>query len=168
MAIQSPVAPAPIRSFARTPLSSFGEMFQRLLYAPAQTRTARSVELFGWLIFLEAPVMILAPHFAASLLHLPPLNEQAANYFRVLGLPIGGLGMLYIASGRLNSEGFAFASLLDRPLVPFVMLLLWKFGFIPGALALMFSVQDTASFLWTLLTWKSERALVPVVAQTNP
>jgi hypothetical protein len=133
-------------------------MFHRLLHAPGQSRTARTIELFGWLIFLEAPVMMLAPQWAVALLHLPPLNEQAENYFRILGLPIGGLGMLYIASGRLNSVEFSFASLLDRPLVPFVMLVLWRCGIIPGPLALMFVIQDAASFLWTLLTWRAERA----------
>ncbi len=139
-------------------LPSFSEMLHRLLHAPGQSRTARTIELFGWLIFLEAPVMMLAPDWAVSLLHLPPLNEQAENYFRILGLPIGGLGMLYIASGRLNQDGFAFASLLDRPIVPVVMLVLWWHGIIPGTLALAFVVQDMASFLWTLLTWRAERA----------
>jgi hypothetical protein len=141
-----------------TALPSFTEMFHRLLHAPGQSRTARTVEVFGWVILFEGSVMLLAPHFAASLLNLPALSDQATNYFRILGLPVGGLGMLYIASGRLNSEGFAFASLLDRPLVPIVMLLLWKHEIIPGALALMFSVEDTVSFLWTLLTWRSERS----------
>ena len=132
-------------------------MFRRLLHAPGQSRAARTVELFGWLIFLEGPIMLLAPHFAATVLHLPALNEQAANYFRILGLPVGGLGMLYIVSGRLNAEGFVFASLLDRPIVPFVMLVLWWRGIIPGPLALAFSVQDSISFLWTLRTWRAER-----------
>jgi len=144
------------------PLPSFTEMFHRLLRAPGQSRTARTVEVFGWVILFEGSVMLLAPYFAASLLNLPALSDQAANYFRILGLPVGGLGMLYIASGRLNSEGFAFASLLDRPLVPIVMLLLWKHEIIPGALALMFSVEDTVSFLWTLLTWRSERSATAV------
>ena len=140
-------------------LPSFREMFHRLLHAPGQSRTAHTIELFGWLILLESPVMLLAPHLAASLLHIPPLNEQAANYFRVLGLPIGGLGMLYVASGRLNSEGFAFASLLDRPIVPFVMAALWWHEIIPGPLALVFIVQDVGSFLWTLFTWRAERSV---------
>lgn len=142
-------------------LPSFAEMFQRLLHASEQTRTARTIEVFGWVILLEGTAMLLAPHQAAALIQLPALNAQAANYFRLLGLPIGGLGMLYVASGRLNSARFAFASLLDRPLVPLVMLVLWWHGIIPGALALMFSVQDAGSFLWTLLTWRAERSATP-------
>jgi len=139
-------------------MSSTGN-FHRLLHAPNQSRAARSVELFGWLILLESQPMLLAPHAAASWLHLPLLSIQAANYFRIMGLLIGGLGMLYVVSGRLSADGFVFASLLDRPLVPFIMLVLWRLEIIPGPLALAFALQDGASFLWTLFTWRAERAL---------
>ena len=99
---------------------------------------------------------MLFPHFVGRILNLPPLDEQAANYFRLVGLLVSGLGMLYIASGRLNAAGFVFASLLDRPLVPFAMLILWYLEIIPGPLALIFSIQDFGSFLWTLSTWQGE------------
>lgn len=108
--------------------------------------------------------MLLAPHFAASLLRLPPLADQAANYFRLVGLLTGGLGMLYVTSGRLNAQGFVFASLLDRPLVPFIMAVLWYCGVIPGALALAFAVQDFSSFVWTLVTWRKESRAASVRA----
>lgn len=136
---------------------SFQELFCRLIDADGQSRTARTVELFGWLCLVEAAFMLFAPHFVASVLHLPPLAEQAANYFRLVGLLVGGLGMLYVVSGRLNAEGFIFASLLDRPLVPPIMALLWYFDILPGPLALAFSILDFGSFLWTLVTWRAER-----------
>lgn len=136
--------------------NSFWEMFSRMLRADGQSRAARTVELFGWLILIEGPIIVFAPHFSASVLHLPALNDQAANYFRLMGLLISGLGMLYVAAGRLSAEGFVFASLLDRPLVPVVMAVLWYLDIVPGPLALIFSIQDGGSFLWTLLTWKAE------------
>ncbi|HEX6436487.1 MAG TPA: hypothetical protein VF182_05105, partial [Candidatus Binatia bacterium] len=64
--------------------------------------------------------------------------------------------LLYIASGRLNAAGFVFASMLDRPLVPFAMAILWYLEVIPGPLAIIFSIQDFGSFLWTLKTWRAE------------
>lgn len=143
---------------SRTVPTSFSEYLDRLFHVPLQTKAARTVELFGWLILLEGPLMLLAPNFAASVLHLPALTGQAVNYFRLVGLLVGGIGMLYVASGRLNSQGFVFASLLDRPLVPFIMLALWRLRIIPGPLALMFSIQDGGSFLWTLTTWRAERS----------
>ena len=137
-------------------MSYFAETFYRLVTARGQNRSAKSVEVFGWLILLEGIVVLLLPHFVARILNLPPLVEQAANYFRLVGLLVSGLGLLYIASGRLNAGGFVFASLLDRPLVPFAMAVLWYFEVIPGPLAVIFSIQDFGSFLWTLKTWRAE------------
>jgi hypothetical protein len=137
-------------------LPRFSELVARLLSAEERGPTAWTVESFGWLILVEGTILVFAPGFVATVLHLPALSDQAANYFRLAGLLVGGLGMLYVVSGRLNATGFLFASLLDRPLVPPVMAVLWYFGIVPGPLALAFSIQDFASFLWTFFTWRKE------------
>jgi hypothetical protein len=139
---------------------SFGDMLGRLLRAESQSRTARTVEWYGWLILIQGPLFLLFPGFVASVLQLPPLAEQGPDYFRLIGVLVGGVGMLYVVSGRLNAEGFLFATLLDRPLVPPLMAVLWYFGIVPGSFALVFSIQDFGSFLWTLLTWRSESRAV--------
>ena len=131
-------------------------MFRRLRTAEGQSRSAKTVEVFGWLILVEGTIVLFAPHFTVSVLGIAPLSDQAANYFRLVGLLVCGVGMLYGASGRLNAEGFVFASMLDRPLVPIAMAILWYLDIIPGPLALIFSIQDFGSFLWTLFTWRAE------------
>src|SRR5882672_6810649 len=131
-------------------------MFRRLISAEGQSRSAKTVEVFGWLILFEGTIVLFAPHFAISLLGIEPLTPQATNYFRLVGLLVSGLGMLYIASG-LNAEGFVFASMLDRPVVPFAMAILWFLEILPGPLALIFSIQDFGSFLWTLFSWRAEQ-----------
>jgi len=135
----------------------FAEMFGRLLRPPERSRASITVEVFGWLIMLEGTLMLLSPANVASILHLPTLVEQAENYFRLIGLLVGGLGMIYVVSGRMNADGFVFASMLDRPLVPLVMATLWYLKLIPWQLALAFSIQDFGSFLWTLFTWRREQ-----------
>ena len=114
-------------------------MFRRLISAAGQSRSAKTVEVFGWLILFEGTIVLFAPHFAISLLGIEPLTPQATNYFRLVGLLVSGLGMLYIASGRLNAEGFVFASMLDRPVVPFAMAIFWFLEILPGPLALIFN-----------------------------
>ena len=135
----------------------YKEVFCRLVAASGQSRAAKTVEVFGWLILLEGSIVLLFPAFAAAVLHLPTLDPQAENYFRLIGLLVSGIAMLYVASGRLNAEGFIVASLLDRPLVPFAMAILWYLDIIPWPLALIFSLQDFGSFLWTLHTWRAEK-----------
>jgi hypothetical protein len=134
------------------------DMFRRLLTAEGQRRSAKTVEVFGWLIIAEGTTVLFAPHFSVSVLGIPSLTEQGANYYRLVGLLVSGLGMLYIASGRLNAEGFVFASMLDRPLVPIAMAILWYLEIIPGPLALIFSIQDFGSFLWTLFVWRRDNS----------
>lgn len=136
---------------------SFHAQLRRLIEADAQSRSARTVELFGWLIFCESLAIVFFPSAVMALLGGGDLSEQAASLFRLVGVLVGGLGMLYIVSGRLNAAGFTFASLLDRPLVPPLMAVLWYLGILPGGLAAAFAIQDFAGFLWTLNAWRRER-----------
>ncbi len=137
---------------------SLSEMFGRLLRAEGQGRAAKTVELFGWLCLSEGFALLFVPRWVASLLGIEPLADQAADYLRIVGLLAAGIGMLYVISGRVNAHGFAFASLLDRPLVPPIMAVLWYLGIVPGSLALVFAVQDFAGFLWTLAAWRADEA----------
>ena len=75
-------------------MSEFAEIVHRLLVARGQSWSAKSVEVFGWLILFEGSLVVLFPHFVALILNLPALVEQAANYFRLVGLLVSGLGML--------------------------------------------------------------------------
>jgi len=137
-------------------MSSFGEMFGKLLHATGQSRAAKTVEIYGWLIFAEGILIFLFPEHVALLLRFGPLDRDGLMFFRLAGLLVAGIGMLYSASGRMNAEGFVFATLLDRPLVPPIMAALWYSGKLPGSLALLFAVQELVSFSWTLLTWRAE------------
>lgn len=135
---------------------SFKNMFDGLMQARDQTRAAKTVELFGWLMLIESAAIVLAPQTVARLLQLAPLAEQALVFFRIGGMLIGGLGILYVISGRLNAHGFVFASMIDRPLVPPVMATLWLLQIVPASLAIAFSILDFGSFLWTLSAWRAD------------
>jgi len=147
----------PRRNVTTPPLSAM--LLRVLLKTAGQTRAARTVEIFGWVDLCLGVLILTAPVFVASLLNLPTLSLQAANYVRLVGLLVSGLGMLYVVSGRLNARGFVFASLLDRPLVPVIMALLWFLDILPGPLALAFSISDFSGFLWTLYAWRTDARL---------
>ena len=138
-------------------MGSLRDAFRRLLRPEEQSGSARSVEIYGWVILVEGGLILLAPTLVAGILQLPDLTEQGERYFRTLGLLVAGVGLLYTVSGRMNAEGFVFASLLDRPLVPVAMAILWYVRIVPGPLAVVFAVQDFGTFLWTLATWLRER-----------
>jgi hypothetical protein len=139
---------------ATTP--SLGEMTTRLLRPAGQGRAARTVELFGWLCLVEGTVLLLAPRWVEGLFALPSSALPGFDCARLVALLVSGIGMLYVVSGRLDAQGFVFASLLDRPLVPPLMALLWYLDMIPASLALVFSIQDFFGFLWTLSAWRAD------------
>ncbi|MDQ6624217.1 MAG: hypothetical protein M3Y86_12145 [Verrucomicrobiota bacterium] len=139
-------------------MTSLAEMFRRLRTAEGQSRPARTVEIYGWIMLAEGLFIFFAPRLVASLLHFSLTSAESSNFLRMVGLLVGGLGMLYTVSGRVNAEGFVFASLLDRPLVPPIVGTLWYLGLIPGSLALMFALEDFGTFLWTLQAWRAARA----------
>ena len=134
-------------------------MFERLLQAEGLSRAARTVEYFGLLDFALGFLLLVEPRLTVTLLHVPPLTTQGENYSRLVGLLVSGLGVLYIVSGRLNAQGFVFASMLDRPLVPVVMAILWYKDVLPWQLALAFAVSDFGGFLWTFFAWRADERL---------
>jgi len=142
-------------------------MFGRLAIADGQTRATRSIEWFGWIELALGSILLKDPGIAVSVLHLPMLNVQGGHYLRLTGLLVSGLGMLYVACGRLNSAEFAFASMLDRPLVPVVMVVLVRKGILPAPLAVAFAVSDFGSFLWTLTAWFKDARLGPPADPRN-
>ena len=131
-------------------------MFKRLLSPPEQSHAAKTVEIYGWIIFLEGGLLLLFPDFMARVMHFGPLTPQASGFLRLIGMLVSGFGMLYVLGGRLNAEGFVFATLIDRPFVAPTMATLWYFRALPGPLALLFAIEDSASWLWTLLAWRAE------------
>ena len=143
------------------------EMCGRVVVADGQTRAAKSVEGFGWIELALGTLILNAPQLAVSWLGVPPLDVQAEHYSRLVGLLVSGLGLLYIVSGRLNSTEFAFASMLDRPLVPLVMAVLVRKGIAPIQLAIAFSISDFGSFLWTLFAWRADRRRGPLADPRN-
>jgi hypothetical protein len=135
---------------------TLAQWLKRLLYPSRDSASANTVEAFGWLLLAEGIAAFLAPHGVAALLDLPDFSAAAAVYFRLVGLLMAGLGVLYTVSGRVNARGFVFASFFDRPTVPLIMAVLWWNDLIPAILAIAFSVQDFGSFLWTAWAWRTE------------
>ena len=138
-----------------TPVT-FTEMLRRLLRAEGQGRAAKTVEIYGWVVLIEGAICMSLPQFVATVLGIPPLLGQGVDYFRLAGVWVSGIGLLYVLSGRLNANGFVFATLLDRPLVLPILGVLWYFGMVPGTLALGAGLQDLATCLWTLTIWSKE------------
>jgi hypothetical protein len=52
-------------------------MFKRLLSPPEQSRAAKTVKIYGWIIFLQGGLLLLFPDFMARVMHFGPLNPAS-------------------------------------------------------------------------------------------
>ena len=133
-------------------------------------RPTRS-KCLGWIDIITGAVILLAPYWTASLLQLPSMSAGSPNYFRLAGLLFGGLGMLYLVSGSLSAQGAIFASLIVRPIIGTIFLVLWWRGILQGSIALPCAAFEYGGFLWTLSAWdadvrrESVTGRVPVLAR---
>ena len=66
-------------------------MFKRLLSPPEQSRAAKTVEIYGWIIFVEGGLLLLFPDFMASVMHFGPLTPQSSGFLRLIGMLVSGL-----------------------------------------------------------------------------
>lgn len=132
------------------------QIFDRLIKPGPLTRVSRSIEIFGYIDLVLGLLILIAPRFTAAVFHLPPLSPLDASLLRVVGVLVTTLGLLYIINGRFNSQGFAVGSLLDRPLVPLIMAVLWYRHILPGPLAASFSIVDFGGFLATVFAWRAD------------
>ena len=48
-------------------------MFKRLLSPPEQSRAAKTVEIYSWIVFAEGGLLLLFPDFMARVMHFAPL-----------------------------------------------------------------------------------------------
>jgi len=66
---------------------------------------------------VEGGLLLLFSDFMASIMHFGSLTPYSSRFLSLMGMLVSGFGMLYLL-GRLNSGGFVFATLIDRPFVP--------------------------------------------------
>jgi len=135
---------------------ALNQMFRRLIEPGPLTGVSRSIEIFGWVDLALGLLILIAPRFTATLFHLPPPFPLDISLLRVVGVLVTTLGVLYIINGRFNSQGFAVGALLDRPLVPVIMAVLWRNHILPGSLAASFSIVDFSGFLATAFAWRAD------------
>jgi hypothetical protein len=81
--------------------------------------------------------------------------EQVASS-QVNGVLLTIVGWFYVMGGRTGAASFALATVVDRLLVPFVLVPLVLFAGAP-ALVLAFAVLDPLLALWALAIWARQR-----------
>jgi hypothetical protein len=118
----------------------------------------------GFVVYLAPMSWLSRVFFVESF----PGHEQ--GLVRVLGVTLAVIGWLYVAGGRTRSSSFALATVVDRALIPFVLLPLAALHLAPLGIVLPFSILDPVLGLGALLIWRRQwsRSVQDSAPQASP
>jgi hypothetical protein len=133
-----------------TPVT-FTEMLRRLLRAEGQGRAAKTVEIYGWVVLIEGAICMSMPQVVATVLGIPPLVDQGVDYFRLAGVWVAGIGLLYVLRAP-QCEWLCFSTFTGQAARPAHSGRALVFG-ICRERAPWVGLQDL-DILWTLAIWR--------------
>lgn len=101
--------------------------------------------------------MYLAPGLVRVLLFMPPFQGYEEGYLRLVGVAVAVIGWLYVFGGRARSESFGLCSVVDRMLLPVLLLPLAVMNLAPAGPVIAFSILDPLLAAGAYLIWRRER-----------
>jgi hypothetical protein len=143
-----------------TPRSFWSALWQR----PAGPRSllGRYTVANGYLyLAIGAAIYLLPASALMRLFFLEHLTGYEPGLARAVGVGVAVIGWLYVMAGRTGAESFGLATVVDRMLIPVLLLPLWLLGMAPPGLILPFAILDPLLALGAYVIWRRERARHP-------
>ncbi len=88
--------------------------------------------------------------------HLAGYEEGLA---RAVGVAVAVIGWFYVMGGRTRADSFGLATVLDRLLIPVLLVPLWLLGMAAPGMVLPFAILDPLLGLGAYAIWRRGRAL---------
>jgi hypothetical protein len=131
----------------------------RLLFskAPSHTPLTSYTAWNGVVYMLSGAMFYLWPGSAQVVLRAPPYQGGEPGLVRTLGMTIAIIGYFYFFGARTGQDRFGVATILDRLVVPVLLVPLVVTGELAPQLALPFAVLDPVLALgaW-IIFWRSQ------------
>jgi hypothetical protein len=112
--------------------------------APPHTPLTRYTAWNGVLYMLVGATFYAWPGSVQVLLRAPPFQAGEAGLVRALGITIAAIGYFYFFGARTGQDRFGVATILDRLIVPVLLVPLVVTGEMSPQLGLPFAVLDPA------------------------
>jgi hypothetical protein len=123
------------------------------------SRAARSVYAFGIYLVVLGGILLGSPNTLLSLLQLPTTTEP---WVHILGVPVMGLGLLFIASARAELVAF-FRATVGTRVFAFVSLAALAVLAIAPPIIAAFGLADLIGALWTFAALRRTAVGAPAV-----
>ncbi len=102
--------------------------------------------------------LLLWPGAAQTLFMAHPYQAGEAGLARALGFTVAVIGYFYVFGARTGATSFGLATVVDRALVPLVMIPLALTGAVDAHLALPLGILDPLLGLGALLIWRRSKS----------
>ncbi|MFT4626895.1 MAG: hypothetical protein ACI8PZ_005576 [Myxococcota bacterium] len=115
----------------------------------------------GLLYMAAGAVLYLAPMWLLELAFMTELDPMAAGFVNLLGMAVGFIGWFYVMGGRTGTDSFALGTVVDRLLLPFVLVPIVLADVVPITPLLAFGIGDPLLAIGALVLWKRGQSASP-------
>ena len=114
----------------------------------------------GILYMVTGTAIYLAPHALLEVAFFTELEPASAGFANLLGMAVLFIGWFYVMGGRTGADSFALGTVVDRLLLPLILIPIVASGTVPWVPLAVFAVLDPALALGALLIWRRTQAAV--------
>ncbi len=132
--------------------------FTALMHRGPRTGLSRYTEACGILYFLMGLALLAVPTVPAGLLGIEFAGAEE-GYIRLAGLTVSLIGYFYWFGGRTGATSFGLSTVVDRLIIPVVLIPMALAGLIEIKVALPFAILDPILGIGAFLIWKRESTL---------
>ena len=101
---------------------------------------------------------LLAPPALLDVLMFAELGGYEAGLIKALGVTVAVIGWFYVMGGRTGATSFGLSTVVDRLLLPFLLVPLVLTGMVEPMMVIPFAILDPVLGIGAYLIWRSERA----------
>ena len=113
----------------------------------------------GYLYLAIGVVMYLLPAtMMARLFFVDDMSGYTPGLARAIGATVAVIGWFYLMGGRTRADSFGLSTVVDRLLIPLVLLPLWLLDQVALGMVLPFAILDPVLGIGAYVIWRRERA----------
>lgn len=131
--------------------------FDTLWASPRSTPLSRYTVWNGALYLALGAQLFAWPGAAQAIFRAAPFAAGEAGLVRVIGVTLAVIGWFYVMGGRTGADAFGLSTVVDRALIPLLLVPLAVLGEVDPHLVLPFAVLDPLLGFGAWLTWRRQQ-----------
>jgi hypothetical protein len=134
------------------------DFFKQWLHRPDghRTRLMKFTEGCGFLYLFIGSTFFFFPNLQVQIGLIPAFQGQEEALLRFVGMTLAIIGYFYIFGARTNIKSFGLSTVVDRLLIPFLILFVFSMSEINLMLVLPFAILDPTLAVIAYMLWRKD------------